>query len=84
MGDLVADDVHAVTDSERDEAAIRSLGQDHFDALTPEEQDAKFGPTIAAALRDGTIKLSDLVDKKGDFLVRTPIDELNLPQDQNS
>jgi hypothetical protein len=61
------------------EQVSRPTGKDHFDALDSEEQDAKFGPTIAKALRDGTIVLSDLVDKKGDFLVRTPIDQLDIP-----
>ncbi len=63
---------------------IRDLGADHFDALTPEEQDAKFGPDLATALRDGKVALADIVTTKNGFLVRKPIDELNLPQDQNS
>ncbi len=62
----------------------RLLGQDALDSLTSEEQDAKFGPDLATALRDGKVALADIVTTKNGFLVRKPIDELNLPQDQNS
>ncbi len=56
----------------------RLLGQDAFESLTSEEQDATFGPNVAAALRDGKIELSDIVTTKNGFLVRKPIDDLDL------
>lgn len=43
------------------ETASRPTGQDRFDALTPEEQDAEFGPETAQKLRDGDITLADLI-----------------------
>ncbi len=62
----------------RGKTGLRLVGQDHFDAMTKDEQDATFGPDVAAALRAGTIDLSDLVTTKDGFLVRRPLDELNL------
>lgn len=82
IGDRMADlagEVHDATPEEARGIDLRPLGEDHFNDLTPEQQDETFGPTVAQALRDGHIQLSDLVSKTGDFLTRTPIDELDIP-----
>ncbi len=54
----------------------RADGQEHFDAMTKDEQDVTFGPDIAAALRSGKLQLTDLTTTKDGFLVRKPIDEV--------
>ena len=62
-------------------AGQRPTGQEMFDAMTPAEQDAQFGPAKAKALREGRIKLEDLVDRSPmatgeDFITEKPLDAL--------
>lgn len=54
----------------------RAVGQDHFEALTPEEQDIEFGADIAAALRAGDITLADLVHHEGGFITNKPAQDV--------
>lgn len=61
----------------------RQSGRDHFDAMTTEEQDETFGPTIAAALRAGDIDTTDLVKKapmasEPDVIVPKSAEDLGL------
>lgn len=76
LADVSVTDAHPATDAERTEAGQRPSGQDYFDAMTKEQQDATFGPDIAAALRSGKLQLTDLTTTKDGFLVRKPIDTL--------
>jgi hypothetical protein len=63
-----------------DRSACRPTGQDLFDAMTHDEQDAMFGADVAEAIRTGKVKLSDLVKPapmktEPDFITaKTPAD----------
>ena len=66
---------------------VRPTGQQLFDAMTEAEQDEAFGPEIAAAVRSGEVKLSDLVVKspmegQPDFITQASLTDLGLdPKD---
>ncbi len=61
---------------------FRDTGQEMFDRMTKAEQDAMFGPDVAAAIRSGKLALADVshVEKgpKGSpgMLVAKPPEEL--------
>lgn len=83
MGDLVAGDVHDTTAGERAESGTRLSGKQMFDSMSEAEQNETFGPTIAAALREGKITLADLVKRQPmsnepDYIAPATADELGL------
>jgi hypothetical protein len=54
----------------------RPTGQELFDAMTKDEQDAQFGEDVAQKLRDGEITLADLIQKDGGFIKAKPAQDL--------
>ena len=75
MGDFVASGVHATTDRERREAGVRPTGQDHFDSLSPAEQDEMVGPAAAEKIRAGEATLADFVQRDGGFIRQRPVED---------
>lgn len=65
MNDMEASVQRKSTPAERaGDAHPRPTGQEHFDSLTREEQDAALGPDVAEAVRKGEVQLSDLVQRE--------------------
>jgi hypothetical protein len=64
-----------------DSSRRRPTGQEHFDALSREEQDAMLGPEVAEKVRAGEVTLADLLHRTapGDtpgFIVQKPLQDL--------
>src|SRR5436190_1491591 len=63
----------------------RPTGKQIFDSKTKEEQDAILGPTVAQAVRDGTVKFEDLtvvapMETEPDFIRQATPKDLGLDQ----
>lgn len=71
MAELVGK-VRDVTSEEAREINLRPTGQQNFDSMTKEEQDAAYGPDVAQALREGKVTLADFVSVEGGFLKAKP------------
>jgi hypothetical protein len=66
-----AGEVREATTRELRGADLRPSGLEHFEAMSEAEQDEKFGPDLAAKLRSGEVKLSDLILVDGTFIRAT-------------